>query len=29
MLALAILLLLSPLLGRVNKWRVQAVTENG
>jgi len=29
MLALAVLLLLSPLLGRVNRWRVRAVTENG
>jgi len=29
MLALAALLLLSPLLGRVNRWRVRAVTENG
>ena len=29
MLALAALLLLSPLLGRINKWRVRAVTENG
>jgi putative tricarboxylic transport membrane protein len=29
MLALAVLLLLSPLLGRVNTWRVRAVTENG
>jgi len=29
MLALAVLLLLSPLAGRVNRWRVRAVTENG
>jgi putative tricarboxylic transport membrane protein len=29
MLALAMLLLLSPLAGRVNRWRVRAVTENG
>ena len=29
MLALAVLLLASPLLGRVNTWRVRAVTENG
>jgi putative tricarboxylic transport membrane protein len=29
MLALAVLLLFSPLLGRVNRWRVRAVTENG
>jgi putative tricarboxylic transport membrane protein len=29
MLIVAIIILLSPLIGRLNRWRVQAITENG